>query len=372
MNTLSLRIASAGLIVGLASSALAQGGYVAATWTGDQIHTLDNNLAHVANFTASGSLPNGIATDGTTIWTAHFIGGIVYGYDMAGTPQFSWLLVNGGTQGMTYVSPAEVGVFGGGQIDFYDPMVGGLIRSIPSAEAGTIEGVTFDGTFLWQLGTNGLYATDVNTGAIINTFPNPAGGCSFGGTGCANSGPNELTLSCTSGNWFKVDKTTGAVTSSGNNGLDMYGLAAIPAPGGGPIGTNYCGPAAANSSGNSGVIGAFGSDVASDNDVRLDATQLATNQFGYFLNSQSQGFVTPPGSQGNLCLSGLIGRYNASIMNSGNAGAISLQLDLTNTPTPNGLVAIQAGETWYFTCWFRDNNPGQTSNFTDGIGITFN
>ena len=34
-------------------------------------------------------------------------------------------------------------------------------------------------------------------------------------------------------------------------------------------------------------------------------------------------------------------------------------------------LAVQAGETWLFQLWFRDVNPGNTSNFTDGIAITF-
>jgi hypothetical protein len=141
--------------------------------------------------------------------------------------------------------------------------------------------------------------------------------------------------------------------------------------GAGPIGTNYCGPANLNSSGLPALISAFGIESAAANDVRLDATQLAMGQFGMFVNSMSQGFVTPPGSQGNLCLSGGIGRHKANIMNSGATGEFSLQLDLTSVPTPGAPVSVQPGETWYWQAWFRDNNPTSTSNFTDGIGITF-
>jgi hypothetical protein len=154
--------------------------------------------------------------------------------------------------------------------------------------------------------------------------------------------------------------------------IDQAEIDAWVACGAGSIGTNYCGPAVMNSSGMSATISAVGSDVASDNNVMLKAEGMAKNQFGYFLNGPAQGMVNPPGSQGNLCLSGGIGRYNANIMNSGNAGSIALMLDLPNTPTPGGNVAIQSGETWNFQAWFRDNNPGQTSNFTDGLVITFN
>jgi hypothetical protein len=35
------------------------------------------------------------------------------------------------------------------------------------------------------------------------------------------------------------------------------------------------------------------------------------------------------------------------------------------------MTAIQPGDTWHFTTWFRDINPGATSNFTNGIRLYF-
>ncbi|MDA1266835.1 MAG: hypothetical protein O2816_17280, partial [Planctomycetota bacterium] len=61
----------------------------------------------------------------------------------------------------------------------------------------------------------------------------------------------------------------------------------------------------------------------------------------------------------------------ADIMDSGATGEFSLQLNLSAVPTPLGDVAIQPGETWYWQAWYRDNNPAPTSNFTDGVCITF-
>ena len=140
------------------------------------------------------------------------------------------------------------------------------------------------------------------------------------------------------------------------------------------IGTNYC-SANANSTGATGVMGATGSDFVSDNTVTLLASDLPGNSFGFFLTSQSQGFTSNPGgSQGNLCLSGAIGRYVGAgqIKNSGSAGEFDLGLDLTLTPTPTGLVSVNAGETWNYQAWYRDAVGGSaTSNFTDGLSITF-
>ncbi|MEM6567972.1 MAG: sialidase family protein [Planctomycetota bacterium] len=140
------------------------------------------------------------------------------------------------------------------------------------------------------------------------------------------------------------------------------------------IGANYC-TAVANSTGATGSIGAQGSRQVSDNALQLIARDLPQNAFGFFLTSQQQGFVSMPGgSQGNLCLGGAIGRYVGAgqIKNSGGSGTFMLDLDLTQTPTPTGLVAILPGETWNFTTWHRDSVAGQaTSNFTNGVQIDF-
>lgn len=153
-------------------------------------------------------------------------------------------------------------------------------------------------------------------------------------------------------------------TSSSCNLADCGG-------GGGQIGTNYCGPANLNSSGMSGVISGFGSSSVADNDVELTGSQLPVNQFTMFVVSQTQGFINPPGSQGNLCVTGNIGRYKTQIQNSGTGGTVSIMADMTNVPV-NPPIAAQPGDTWNFTLWFRDNNPSQTSNFTDGLSVTFN
>ncbi|QDV09193.1 hypothetical protein Poly30_47500 [Planctomycetes bacterium Poly30] len=145
-------------------------------------------------------------------------------------------------------------------------------------------------------------------------------------------------------------------------------------PGGG-FGTAYC-MANPNSTGATGTISGAGSTMAASNDVTLTAADLPNSAFGFFITSTTQGFVAnPAGSEGNLCLAGAIGRYVGAgqIQNTGGAGSFSLALDLTQTPTPTGLVSIAAGETWNFQAWHRDANMGTpVSNFTDGLSITFN
>jgi hypothetical protein len=140
------------------------------------------------------------------------------------------------------------------------------------------------------------------------------------------------------------------------------------------LGTNYC-TANPNSTGQRAAMSAAGSRFVVDNDVRLAASSLPLNAFGFFLTSRSQGFVANPGgSQGNLCLSGSIGRYvgPGQIQNSGALGRVALSIDLTAQPTPIGPVSVVAGDTWNFTCWYRDAVGGvATSNFADGLELNF-
>jgi hypothetical protein len=161
------------------------------------------------------------------------------------------------------------------------------------------------------------------------------------------------------------------VTTDG--ALLMANALVFAATSGGP-GTSYCTPAVPNSSGAPGAMGASGSASVAANSLTLRATELPSNAFGFFLTSQQQASVAQPGgSQGVLCLGGAVGRYvgPGQIQNSGAAGEIFLTIDLGQHPSPTGFVQVGVGETWNFQAWFRDANPGVTSNFTDGLSITF-
>jgi hypothetical protein len=141
------------------------------------------------------------------------------------------------------------------------------------------------------------------------------------------------------------------------------------------VGTSYC-TANPNSTGLSGRISGSGSASVAANDVTLTASRLPLNSFGYFITSLTQANTpNPGGSQGVLCIGGSIGRYTGpgQIKNSGAAGEFSLLLDLTQIPTPTGFMAAVVGQTRSFQTWHRDSVAGlATSNFTDGLVMTFN
>ncbi|MCP3916081.1 MAG: hypothetical protein GY711_11035 [bacterium] len=134
--------------------------------------------------------------------------------------------------------------------------------------------------------------------------------------------------------------------------------------------TPYCTPAVPNSTGQAATLRAYGTFLAGEQPLRLESRELPPNTFGYFLVSQTTGMVQPPGSQGNLCLAGSIGRYAQDVASSGPAGTLTLAVDTSALPlTPP--VAVAQGEVWNFQCWFRDQNPAQTSNFSSAVSVAF-
>ena len=178
------------------------------------------------------------------------------------------------------------------------------------------------------------------------------------------TGLNTITLGPDGAIYFTADVDV--------SGATLEGFFVIEGPN---IGTSYC-MANANSTGQVATTIATGSATIADNDVTLFADGLPTSAFGFFLTSQTPAFIANPGgSQGNLCLSGAFGRYvgPGQIQSSGTSGSITLTIDLTAMPQPNGSVAAQVGETWNFQLWHRDQVMGlSTSNFTDARAILFN
>jgi endonuclease I len=134
----------------------------------------------------------------------------------------------------------------------------------------------------------------------------------------------------------------------------------------------YCSPAQINTTNAPGAMDWAGSLTVADDDFDLIAYDLPTNQFGFFMCSLTQGLVlNPGGSAGHLCLGGQIGRFITQVQNTGTFGFMQIQVDLGALPvTPTH--AVVPGETWNFQAWYRDTVLGfPSSNFTDGLEVTF-
>lgn len=139
----------------------------------------------------------------------------------------------------------------------------------------------------------------------------------------------------------------------------------------GPPGGSYC-DGVPNSTGQIAEISSSGSNSIALNDLSLIASGMPSNQFALFIASDGQTFVpNVGGGQGNLCVGPTIGRYLAQFGNTGPFGTLNLSVDANAIVTASGTVAALPGDTFNFQCWFRDANPGATSNLTRGFSVTF-
>lgn len=141
--------------------------------------------------------------------------------------------------------------------------------------------------------------------------------------------------------------------------------------------TTYC-MSNPNSTGINGTLRITGDQVAANDDVQLIAENLPTSTFGFFISSLMPGLtMNPAGSQGNLCLSGQIGRFvgPGQIQNSGPSGSITLDTttgvwSMSAMPQPLGAVSVMSGDRWHFQLWHRDSvMMTATSNFTDAVFV---
>ncbi len=141
---------------------------------------------------------------------------------------------------------------------------------------------------------------------------------------------------------------------------------------GGDVGTSFCGPAVPNSTGVPAELRVLGLDDVTENNVALVATDLPGGTATLLLASQAASSVPGAGGgQGTLCLGGSIGRYvgPGQVRRASANGDASLQVDLDAVPQPTGLAQATAGQTWRFQAWYRDANPGTTSNMTNGVAV---
>ena len=157
-------------------------------------------------------------------------------------------------------------------------------------------------------------------------------------------------------------------TSRPNGGLVWENATTCPAL---DIGSHYCVPTQVNSLGLHGRLDGMGSEIVSSDQFVLDGKDLPPGVPAYALASRDTDFVVmPPGSQGTLCLGGSIGRMVDTLAVTNLNGRARFPVFLQRIPTTPE-VAVMPGETWRFQAWYRDMNPGPTSNFTEALEVVF-
>lgn len=239
--------------------------------------------------------------------------------------------------------------------------------------------------------------TGADAGIVLAGDPDYTGGINGLGAGTYFVDPDETSTSCGTTGFGNQDGFTLVIgpqvvrTPAQYSNGTACGLATVPWASaymriyanegdGTSVGSSYC-VANANTTGSIARMSAVGSTIAVTDKLRLEVSNMPLNTFGFFLTSRTAGFsVLPGGSQGNLCLDGVIGRLDdpGQVQSSGNAGIISLDSTLGEwsvlaQPLGGSVFPAMAGERWYYTAWFREFVGGApTSNFANGLFIDFN
>ena len=134
----------------------------------------------------------------------------------------------------------------------------------------------------------------------------------------------------------------------------------------------YC-TSAPNSTGQVGTITPLGTPDQSAQLLGLRAEGLPPGQWCHFLLSQATANLPGfSGSQGTLCVGAPIVRLNrpayGEIGQTSPAGTFEVSLDVFDLPQG---VTIGQGSTWHFQLWYRDLNPGTTSNTSSAVRVMF-
>ncbi|MCP3917175.1 MAG: sulfatase-like hydrolase/transferase [bacterium] len=126
-----------------------------------------------------------------------------------------------------------------------------------------------------------------------------------------------------------------------------------------------------NSTGLPARLTANGSNSVAAGALCLRAARMPPGEWGFFLASDTAGFVpTPSSSAGDLCLGGSVLRFDLQTLPVDAAGAFDLLVAPAQLPTSSG-AGIVAGETYWFQTWFRDAQPNTSSNFSNSIRVGF-
>ena len=127
----------------------------------------------------------------------------------------------------------------------------------------------------------------------------------------------------------------------------------------------YC-TAVANSTGQRAAMAWQNTTSIANNDFRLSATKCPADKPGLFFYGTTPTEL--PIGEGHLCVTGAT--YRLPVVSTGPTGTPSHTVDFTSPPNPAG--QISAGETWYFSFWFRDPTGGPAGfNFANGLRATF-
>lgn len=133
--------------------------------------------------------------------------------------------------------------------------------------------------------------------------------------------------------------------------------------GDGTVGKRVCDPGPPNSTGLPGVLVGEGSDLVSENDLTLVASQLPPGESAVLLVGPGRGGgVAPGGGASQLCVGVPFAADQATAGTVDGSGGIEFPVDLTDVPTWMGSTSVQAGERWSFQTLYSDGTERLLTN----------
>jgi hypothetical protein len=215
------------LAVCTAGPTLAATVFASSQWDTNAVVLLDETYTEVSRFTTGASQANGLASANGLIFSGHFLTSEVIAYNLSGVEQFRWGGTFSSLRGMTMLG-GELVIYTTGSFGFYDPLTGALNNTVTYIGATSVEGIASDGTNLFAMRAGEIFEMDL-TGAIVNTFAFSTSNCALSlATGLTANADGNLSAMCRNGDWFKLDKSTGAILASGSSALsDNFALTAL-------------------------------------------------------------------------------------------------------------------------------------------------
>lgn len=124
-----------------------------------------------------------------------------------------------------------------------------------------------------------------------------------------------------------------------------------------------------NSTGQAAVLSALGSPAIGADDLTFQGVGMPPHEFAYLMMATRRDEIPFfRGSQGTLCLQMPILMFTPHVIPIDAAGVATIPVDFANLPPD---VSLLAGDVWNFQFWYRDFNPGSTTNTSNAIEVSF-
>jgi len=130
----------------------------------------------------------------------------------------------------------------------------------------------------------------------------------------------------------------------------------------------YC-PGNVNSTGWGAGLLAVGSAALGDEDLTFVGSNLPPWQFAYLMMARERDEVPFfRGSQGTLCLEMPVLKFTPHVVPIDGAGGVEVPVDFGDLPPG---VDLLPGDVWNFQLWYRDMNPGMSTNTSNAVEVLF-